>query len=124
MIKRRSRKERRGIRHQRVRRNMRGTPSVPRLCVFKSSSHIYAQIIDDIAGHTLVAASSLTPKIREILKNDKKNKVDIARIVGRYLGEVALSKGIKRVCFDRGGYPYHGRVKAMAEGAREAGLEF
>jgi len=123
-MKRRSRKERRDIRHRRVRRNIRGTHSVPRLCVFKSSSHIYTQIIDDLAQHTLVAVSSLTPKIREILKNDKKKKVDIAKIVGKYLGEAALSKGIKRVCFDRGGYPYHGRIKAIAEGAREAGLEF
>ncbi len=103
---------------------MRGTSSVPRFCVFKSSSHIYAQIIDDVAEHTLVAASSLTPKIREILKNDKKKRVDIAKVVGKYLGEAALLKGIMKVCFDRGGCAYHGRVKAIAEGAREAGLEF
>lgn len=124
MMKRKTRKERRDITHQRIRRNMRGTPGVPRLCIFKSSSHIYAQIIDDVAEHTLVAASSLTPKIREILENDKKKRVDIAKIVGKHLGEAALSKGINKVCFDRGGYPYHGRVKAIAEGAREAGLEF
>lgn len=124
MMKRKARKEGRDIRHQRVRRIMKGTSGVPRLCIFKSSSHIYAQIIDDVAEHTLVAASSLTPEIREILKNDKKKRVDIAKMVGKYLGEAALSRGIKKVCFDRGGYPYHGRVKAIAEGAREAGLEF
>jgi large subunit ribosomal protein L18 len=124
MIKRKSRKEGRDVRHHRVRRNMRGTFGVPRLSVFKSSTHIYAQIIDDIAEHTLVAVSSLTPEIRKILKNDKKKRVDIAKMVGKYLAEVALSKGIKKVCFDRGGCPYHGRVKAVAEGARNGGLEF
>jgi large subunit ribosomal protein L18 len=123
MIKRKARKVGRDIRHKRVRKNMRGTLALPRLCVFKSSSHIYAQIINDVAKHTLVAASSLTPGVRELLKNDKK-RVDIAKMVGKYLGEVALSKGIKKVCFDRGGYPYHGRIRAIAEGAREAGLEF
>ena len=111
-------------RHIRIRKKVSGTSERPRLCVSKSLKHIYAQIIDDVAEHTLVAASSLTPEIREILKNDKKKRVDIAKMVGKYLAEDALSKGIKKVCFDRGVYPYHGRVKAIAEGAREAGLEF
>ncbi|GIW47345.1 MAG: 50S ribosomal protein L18 [Deltaproteobacteria bacterium] len=124
MIKLKSRKERRAIRHRRVRKKVKGTASVPRLSVFKSSKHIYAQVIDDEMGHTLVAASSLTPRIREILGGEKKRKVEVARLVGKYVGELCLSKGIKKVCFDRGGYPYHGRVKALAEGAREAGLEF
>ena len=124
MIKIKARKEGRGIRHQRVRRKLRGTSDVPRLCVFKSSNHIYAQIIDDVKEHTLISASSLTPEIREILKGDRKRKVDTAKLVGKYLGEVALSNGIKKVRFDRSGYLYHGRVKALAEGAREAGLEF
>jgi large subunit ribosomal protein L18 len=124
MIRKRSRKEKRDIRHRRVRTKVRGTPLMPRLSVFKSSKHIYAQVIDDVEGHTLASASSLTPKVREILEGDKKKRVEVAKIVGKYLGELCLSKGIRKVCFDRGGYPYHGRVKSLAEGAREAGLEF
>jgi large subunit ribosomal protein L18 len=125
MIKKKSRKERTNIRHQRVRRKLTGTPSMPRLSVFKSSKHIYAQIVDDMKEHTIAAASSLTPGIREeIRQHDKMNKVEVAKLVGGKIGEFALSKGVKRVRFDRGGYPYHGRVKALAEGAREAGLEF
>ncbi|MGH7802640.1 MAG: 50S ribosomal protein L18 [Thermodesulfobacteriota bacterium] len=125
MIRKKTRKERRDIRHRRVRRRLRGTSNTPRLSVFKSSKHIYAEIIDDIKEHTLIAASTLTPKIRETLNNEgKKKKVETAKLVGKYIGETALSRGIKKVCFDRGGYPYHGRVKALADGAREAGLEF
>jgi large subunit ribosomal protein L18 len=124
MIKKKSRKEKRDMRHRRSSVKLRMISRLPRLSVFKSSKHIYAQIIDDAEGRTLVAASSLTPKIREILNQDKKKKVEVARIVGKYIGELSISKGIKRVCFDRGGYPYHGRVKSLAEGAREAGLEF
>jgi large subunit ribosomal protein L18 len=123
-MKKKSRKEKRDIRHQRIRRKLGGTSNIPRLSVFKSSNHISAQIIDDIEEHTLAAISSLTPKVREIVQQDKKNKSEIAKIVGEKIGELALSRGIKRVRFDRGGYPYHGRVKALAEGAREAGLEF
>jgi len=125
MIRKKTRKERQGIRHRRVRRKLRGTSNTPRLSVFKSSKHIYAEIIDDIKEHTLIAASTLTPKIREALNNEgKKKKVETAKLVGKYIGEMALSRGIKKVCFDRGGYLYHGRVKAFADGAREAGLEF
>ena len=123
MIKRQVRKEKRDIRHQRIRRKLEGTPNIPRLSVFKSLNHIYAQIIDDMKEHTLVAVSSLTPEIRGEVQQAK-NKVEVAKIVGNKMGELALSNGIKKVRFDRGGYLYHGRVKALAEGAREAGLEF
>jgi len=124
MIKKKSRKEKRDIRHKRSSDKLRMTSRLPRLSVFKSSKHIYAQVIDDIEERTLVAASSLTPRVREILKQDKKKRVEIAKIVGKYIGELSTSKGIKKICFDRGGYPYHGRIKSLAEGAREAGLEF
>lgn len=123
MIKRQIRKEKKDIRHRRIRRKLEGTPSIPRLSVFKSLNHIYAQIIDDTKEHTLVAVSSLTPEIREKVQQAK-GKVEVAKIVGDKVGEFALSKGIKKVRFDRGGYAYHGRVKALAEGARGAGLEF
>lgn len=124
MIKRRSRKERRDVRHQRIRKKASVSLATPRLSVFKSSNHIYAQIIDDVAERTLVAASSLTPKVKEVIKQDNKNKVDVAKIVGKYIGELSLSRGIKEIRFDRGGYRYHGRVKSLADAAREAGLEF
>ena len=124
MAKKRKRSEGRYIRHRRVRRKLRGTSRVPRLSIFKSLNHIYTQVVDDSHGHTLVAVSSLTPAIREGIEKDGKGKIDIAKRVGKYMGELALKKGIKKVAFDRGGYPYHGRVKALAEGAREAGLEF
>lgn len=123
MIKRQIRKEKKDIRHRRIRRKLEGTPGIPRLSVFKSLNHIYAQIIDDTKEHTLVAVSSLTPEIREKVQQAK-GKVEVAKIVGDKVGEFALSKGIKKVRFDRGGYAYHGRVKALAEGARGAGLEF
>jgi len=123
VIKRQARKEKRDIRHERIRRKLEGTPNTPRLSVFKSLNHIYAQIIDDTKEHTLVAASSLTPEIRENVRQTK-GKVEVAKLVGVKIGELALSNGIKKVRFDRGGYAYHGRVKALAEGARGAGLEF
>jgi len=99
-----------------------GTPERPRLCVFRSNKHIYAQIIDDTIGHTLVSASTLDPELREKLQ--KTWNVEAAKEVGLLIGKRALEKGIKKVVFDRGGYKYHGRVKALADGAREAGLEF
>ncbi|MCS7200264.1 MAG: 50S ribosomal protein L18 [Caldimicrobium sp.] len=116
-------------RHKRVRKKIFGFPERPRLSVFRSKKQIYAQIIDDTKGHTLVACSSLTPEVREKIKELRekgliKNKVDVARIVGMTLAEKAKEKGITKVVFDRGGYKYHGRVKALAEGAREKGLEF
>ena len=123
-MKRASRKSKRDVRHVRVRRKLSGTPDRPRLVVFKSSKHMYAQIIDDLKAHTLLSASSLTPKVKEMLGQEKSNKTDSAKIIGKYIGELSVSMGIKEVCFDRGGYPYHGRIKAFADGAREAGLVF
>jgi large subunit ribosomal protein L18 len=110
-------------RHRRVRRRVSGTPERPRLNVFRSAMHIYAQIIDDTRGHTLASASTLDPEVKAQLSNGLK-KVDEARIVGRILAQRALAQGIRKVVFDRGGYKYHGRVKALADGAREGGLEF
>ena len=122
MIKKISRNERRKRRHLRVRKKVFGTPERPRLSVFRSNKHIYAQIIDDTKGHTLVAASTLDKEIRD--KIQKTWTKEAAREVGRLIGKRALEKNIKKVVFDRGGYKYHGRVKELAEGAREAGLEF
>jgi large subunit ribosomal protein L18 len=110
-------------RHRRVRRRVSGTSERPRLNVFRSAMHIYAQIIDDTRGHTLASASTLDPEVKAQLSNGLK-KVDEARIVGRILAQRALAQGIRKVVFDRGGYKYHGRVKALADGAREGGLEF
>ena len=109
-------------RHVRIRAKVKGTTSAPRLCVFRSLNHIYAQVVDDSQGHTLVSASTLDAEIR----NDKvgKSKADRAGLVGSMVAERALSKGIKQVAFDRGGYKYHGRVKALAEAARQGGLKF
>lgn len=123
-MKRVSRKSKKNLRHARIRRKVSGNAEKPRLSVFKSSRHIYAQIIDDVHGTTLVAASSQTPRIREELAKGKVKKVDAAKIVGKHLGELAVSKGIKDVSFDRGGHPYHGRIKSFADAAREAGLKF
>lgn len=122
MLLRTSREERRKIRHRRIRQRVVGTPDRPRLSVFRSLKHIYAQIIDDTRGHTLVAASTREPEIVAQLSGLK--RVEQSRVVGRVLAERAREKGIVRVVFDRGGYAYHGRVKALAEGAREGGLEF
>jgi len=109
-------------RHERVRERVVGTPQRPRLCVFRSLNHIYGQVIDDRAGCTLVAASDLEAGLR--FKVDGKAKKDVAGLVGGLLARRALEKGIKMVVFDRGGYKFHGRVKALAEAAREAGLQF
>lgn len=122
MLKKVSRNEQRKIRHRRVRRKVFGTPARPRLSVFRSSAHIYCQIIDDTRGHTLVAASSLDPELRhDIAGLDNK---EIARRVGEVVAHRALQRGIKEVVFDRGGYRYHGRVAALADGARAGGLVF
>ena len=112
----------RHLRHLRVRRKVSGTPERPRLCVFRSLKHIYAQVIDDTRGHTLVSASDLDPEVREQVQG--KTKTERARLVGQVLARRALEAGITRVVFDRGGYKYHGRVKALADGAREGGLQF
>jgi large subunit ribosomal protein L18 len=109
-------------RHKRVRKRVVGTPERPRLNVFRSLRHIYAQIIDDSRGQTLVSASTGEPEVGAQLQT--LTKTEQARVVGRVLAERALGRGIKNVAFDRGGYQYHGRVKALAEAAREGGLEF
>jgi large subunit ribosomal protein L18 len=113
---------RRERRHRRVRAKVLGTPVRPRLNVFRSARHIFAQIIDDSKGHTLVAASTLDADVRA--KAVELKKKDEAKAVGKLLAQRALEKGFKQVVFDRGGYQYHGRVKSLAEGAREGGLEF
>ncbi|BCS80851.1 50S ribosomal protein L18 [Anaerocellum diazotrophicum] len=122
MYKKVNRNEKRLIRHKRIRKKVFGTSERPRLCVYKSLKYIYAQIIDDEKGHTLVAASSLEPEIKSRLSSTK--SVEAAEYVGKIIAERAKEKGITKVVFDRGGYPYHGRVKALAEAARQGGLEF
>jgi large subunit ribosomal protein L18 len=109
-------------RHLRVRKHIRGTSERPRLNVFRSLSEIYAQVIDDDAGRTIASASSVEPELRKKAKSN--NKTEQARLVGEALAERAKAQGISTVVFDRGGYQYIGRVKALAEGAREGGLEF
>lgn len=109
-------------RHRRVRRKIHGTPERPRLNVFRSLTNTYAQVIDDEAGVTLVAASTLDREVRAQVQG--LTKTEAARVVGKVLAERALARGIRRVVFDRGGYRYIGRVQALAEGAREGGLEF
>ena len=109
-------------RKKRIRKNLAGTRERPRLSVFRSSKHIYAQIIDDTRGHTLVAASSMDKVVRETPEFE--NKVAVAGFVGKLLGKRAIEKGIRKVVFDRNGFLYHGRVKALADSAREAGLKF
>ncbi len=109
-------------RKKRVRKKLAGTPERPRLTVFRSTKHIYAQVVDDACGYTLAAASSLDPLTKE--QPEFESKVAVANYVGKLLGERAIKKGIKKIVFDRNGYLYHGRVKAVSEGAREAGLVF
>jgi large subunit ribosomal protein L18 len=106
-------------RHQRIRKKVVGSAAKPRLYVFRSNHHIYAQLVDDTQGKVLFGASSVS---KSGLKSKK--KIEVANEVGKKIGKLALEKGIKEVAFDRGGYKYHGRVKALAEGAREVGLKF
>jgi len=119
MIKRPNTKAQRLKRHKRVRGKISGTPEVPRLNVFRSEMHIYAQIIDDVAGHTLCSASSVEKGFEGLGSNK-----EAARKVGKMVAERAKAKGIENVVFDRGGYIYHGRVQALADAARENGLKF
>jgi len=113
---------RRTIRHRRVRKKVTGTVSRPRLCVFRSLKHTYAQVIDDTTGRTLASVSTLDTDVRE--KTEGVAKVKNAEAIGSLLAEKALERGINCVVFDRGGYKYHGRVKALAEAAKQAGLKF
>ena len=122
MFKKRDRNEVRVIRHARVRKKISGTPEMPRLSVYRSNKYIYAQIIDDTKGVTLVSASTLDPQIKGQL--DDVDKKGAAKLVGKLIGERALNAGLKNVVFDRGGYIYTGRVAELAAGAREAGLNF
>ncbi len=114
-------REARTRRHLRVRKKVAGTGKRPRLCVFRSLTHIYAQVIDDERGHTMAAASSLEPE----LKSKKEgSKSEVAELIGKTVAARAKAIGVSQVVFDRGGYLYHGRIKALAEGARAGGLEF
>ncbi|MCT4594507.1 MAG: 50S ribosomal protein L18 [Anaeromicrobium sp.] len=117
-----SKNKTRQTRHARVRKKVSGTPERPRLNVFRSLNNVYAQVIDDVAGNTLASASTLDKEIKEKVANAS-NK-EAAKLVGELVAKRAIEKGIKEVVFDRGGYIYHGRVKELAEGAREAGLQF
>lgn len=123
MIKKLDRNKARRKRQLRVRKTVHGTPERPRLNVFRSNQNIYAQIIDDTVGRTLVSASTLDPEVRSRLQGSGGNKA-AAAIVGEVVAKRALAAGVRKVVFDRAGYLYHGRVAALAEAAREAGLEF
>jgi len=118
----RTAREGRLVRHRRLRKKLGGTAQRPRLSVFRSLDHIYAQVIDDEAGRTLVNASSLEPAVRA--QAEGKKKADLARVVGALVAERAKGAGISAVVFDRGGYKYHGRVQALADAARQGGLHF
>lgn len=107
-------------RHKKIRKKISGTGNMPRLAVFRSLANIYSQLIDDTIGKTIISVSSLTPELR----NEKAKKSEKAKAVGKMLAEKAKAKGIEKVVFDRAGYRYHGRVKALADGAREGGLKF
>ena len=122
MVSKKSRQVVRENKHRRMRNRFSGTPERPRLAVFRSNNHMYAQIIDDTVGNTLVAASTVEKDVKAEL--EKTNNVDAAAYLGTVIAKRALEKGIKAVVFDRGGFIYQGKVKALAEAAREAGLEF
>jgi len=122
MIKKQSRNCARLKRHYRLRNKLSGTTATPRLCVFRSNKHIYAQVIDDTVGNTIVAASTMEKPVTTGLKNT--SNIDAAKAVGAAVAKKALDKGIEAVVFDRGGYLYHGKIKALADSAREAGLKF
>lgn len=122
MVSKASRKDIREKKHSRLRNRISGTTECPRLAVFRSNNHMYAQIIDDSVGNTIVAASTVEKSIKEAL--EQTDNVDAAAYVGKVVAERALEKGIKTVVFDRGGFIYQGKVQALADAAREAGLEF
>ncbi|MEW6088532.1 MAG: 50S ribosomal protein L18 [bacterium] len=112
----------RELRHKKIRQKVKGNEKRPRLNIFRSTKHIYAQIINDDTGKTLVTVSSLTPKIREKIKTG--GDINAAKIIGEEIADSAIALGIKKVVFDRGGYVFHGRIKALAESARGKGLDF
>ena len=122
MVSKKNRSEVRANKHRRIRSRLSGTPEQPRLAVFRSNNHMYAQIIDDVAGNTIVSASTLQADVKDGLT--KTNNVEAATKLGEVIAKKALDNGIKTVVFDRSGYIYQGKVKALADAAREAGLEF
>ena len=122
MVSKESRKEVRVKKHMRIRNRFNGTAERPRLAVFRSNNHMYAQIIDDTVGNTLVSASTLEKEVKAEI--EKTNNVDAAAYLGTVIGKKAVEAGIKEVVFDRGGFIYHGKIQALADAAREAGLEF
>ncbi len=122
MVNKKSRAEVRMKKHKRIRNRFSGTAQRPRLAVFRSNNHMYAKIIDDTAGHTLLAASTLEKDVKAEL--EKTNNVEAAAYLGTVIGKRAIEKGITEVVFDRGGFIYHGKIAALAEAAREAGLKF
>ena len=122
MVSKKSRSEVRVKKHNRLRNHLSGTTECPRLAVFRSNNHMYAQIIDDTVGNTLVSASTLQKEVKANL--EKTNDVNAAAYLGKVIAERALEKGIKDVVFDRGGFIYHGKIQALADAAREAGLNF
>lgn len=122
MLKQRNKNEERKKRHMRTRQKLTGTPERPRLNVYRSLEHIYAQVIDDTVGNTIVSASTLDKEIKE--KVDNTSNKEAAKLVGELVAKRAQEKGISQVIFDRGGHIYHGRIKELADGAREAGLKF
>jgi large subunit ribosomal protein L18 len=122
LIKKPSRNRLRTGKHKRIRRKVQGTPEKPRLCVFRSLNHIYAQVIDDVNHNTLASASTLETEVRDSIKDG--SKMDEAKAVGTAVATKALAQGISEVVFDRNGYKYHGKIAALAGAAREAGLKF
>ena len=122
MVSKVNRSEVRVNKHRRLRSRLSGTPERPRLAVFRSNNHMYAQVIDDVAGNTIVSASTLQSEVKEVL--EKTNNVEAAANLGEVIAKKALDNGINEVVFDRGGYIYQGKVKALADAAREAGLQF
>jgi len=122
VLKKIDRNQKRIERHFKIRNKIQGTPERPRLNIYRSAKHIYAQVIDDATGTTLVSASTADKELKD--KVAELTKTEAAKVVGQAVGERAKEKGIKAVVFDRGGYLYHGRIKVLADGARESGLEF
>jgi len=114
----------RKTRHLRIRKKVVGSSEVPRMNVFRSLNHMYVQLIDDVSGKSIVGCSTMSKRFKDSAKNDKANKKDLSALLGKVVAELAIEKGIKRIVFDKAGYKYHGRVQAVADGARKAGLKF
>ncbi|EPS74009.1 hypothetical protein M569_00746, partial [Genlisea aurea] len=120
----RTRREDRAARHSRIRKKVEGTPERPRLSVFRSNKHLYAQVIDDSKMHTLASASTVQKPVSDEFDYSSGPTIEVAKRVGEVIAKSCIEKGIRKVAFDRGGYPYHGRIEALADAAREQGLEF